>query len=93
MNELDRRLAALSRTEIAYDLHGLENAVWTRIDARAQLSFRPLPTRLAAATCAGIAMMTSLAGVATASNGGRVTVETVAFAVHAPLALSTILTD
>lgn len=93
MGEINRRLAALGRTEIDHDLDGLESAVWARVDGRKPGSFLPLPNRLAAATCAGMAMLASFAGASTALAMDRAQAETGAFAIRAPLAPSTALGD
>lgn len=93
MNELDRRLAALDRAEIDHDLEALDSAVWGKIDARARGSLRPMPIGMAASICASMALLASLAGVATAATAGRTALETSAFGVESPMALSTILSD
>ena len=91
MHELDCHLAALGRAEIDHDLKALESAVWAKIDARSRRSLRPMPTGVAASICAGMALLASLAGVATAA--ARTESQTTVFTVQAPLAPSTVLGD
>lgn len=93
MQELDSHLAALGRTEIDRDLSGLEGEVWAKIDAHAGRSLQPMPTRMAAAVCSVVAILASGAGVATAAATARVQHEVSAFAIYAPLAPSSILSD
>jgi hypothetical protein len=91
VNEFDRRLAALGRTEIDHDLSGIEDAVWARINAQDRCGLRPMPRLMASALCAGIALVSSLAGeVAAASQSSP---QPLAFAIEAPLGPSTILGD
>lgn len=90
MKDLDRRLASLGWTEIDHDLSALENAVWSRVDARAGL--QPLSNRVAVAMCATVAMLASGAGAAAAA-AARTAPEAAIFAIHAPLAPSTVLSD
>lgn len=92
MKELDRRLAALGRNEIDRDLNALEAAVWAKVDADAG-RLRPMPTRLAAAVCAVVAILMSGAGAATAAAKARASQDVSAFAILAPMAPSTILGD
>lgn len=92
MKELDKRLAALGRTEIDRDLYALEAAVWARVDANSG-RLRPMPTRLATAVCVAVALLVSGAGAVTAVAEARASQDATAFAIHAPMALSTILGD
>lgn len=92
MRELDKRLAALGRTEIDHDLNALEAAVWAEVDADSG-RLRPMPTRLATAVCAVVAILMSGAGAAAAAAKVRSSQDAAAFAIHAPMALSTILGD
>ncbi len=90
MQELDRRLAELGRTEIDHDLHALESAVWAKVSMRTS-SLRPMPNRVATAICVATALLVSLAGGATAAASLRANPEPMAFAIQAPSAPSTIL--
>ena len=90
MKDLDRRLAALGHVEIDRDLSRLERDVWAKIDTRAGL--RPMPRRLAAALCCAIAALASGAGAGAAAASAGAPSEH-AFAVDAPLALSSLLYD
>lgn len=92
MQELDKRLAALGRTEIDHDLNALEGAVWAKVDTDAG-RLRPMPTRMAAVLCAVVAILASGTGAATAAAVARASQEATAFPIHAPMALSTILGD
>ena len=92
MQELDKRLAALGRTEIDHALNALEGAVWAKVDADSG-RLRPMPTRMAAALCAVVAILASGTGAATAAAAARAAQEATAFPIRAPLALSTILGD
>jgi hypothetical protein len=90
VKDLDHRLAALGWTEIDHDLSALESAVWSRVEAREGL--QPLSNRVAVAMCATVAMLASGAGAAAAA-AARTAPEAEIFAIHAPLAPSTVLSD
>jgi hypothetical protein len=92
VKELDQRLAALGRTEIDHDLRALEGAVWARVDADGA-RLRPMPTRMAAAVCAVVAVLASGTGAVTAAAATRASQEVTAFLIHAPMAPSTIFSD
>lgn len=93
MQELDSHLAAVGRTEIDHDLEALEGAVWAKVDELAGRSLQPMPTRMAAAVCFVAAILASGAGAATAVATARAPDGLAAFAIHAPLAPSSILSD
>ncbi len=88
MKDLDRRLAALGHTEIDHDLSALESAVWASVDAR---GLRPMPNRMAIALCAGIAMLSSGLGAATAAAAANMPLQSTLFTIHPATAPSTIL--
>ena len=64
VDELDRRLVILGRTEIDHDLRALENDVWKKIDAQ---TLPPMSNRMATALCAGLAVLALLGGAVTAT--------------------------
>jgi len=92
VKELDKRLAALGRTEIDHDLRALEGAVWAKVDADGA-RLRPMPVRMAAALCAVVAILASGTGAATAAAAARASQEATVFPIHAPMAPSTIFSD
>lgn len=92
MQELDKRLAALGRTEIDHNLNALERAVWAKVDANAG-RLRPMPTRMAATLCAVVAILAAGTGAAAAAAIAQTAPDATAFPIRAPLALSTILGD
>ena len=92
LNALERRLAALGRTEIDHDLTDLERAVWEMVDARSVL-LPPMPNSIAIVLCGALAILSGGAGATFGAASARPHAILVAFAIAAPLTPSTILDE
>ena len=86
VKDLDHRLLALGDLPVDHDLSDLEDAVWAKVDDHRP---RPVPSWLAMAVFALVALTASALGAATA--GTVRTSPLSVFAIHPPTAPSTML--